>query len=317
MPIGWVPWLALLVSPSAGVAVEGSCPNANLATLVDDYLSASEATAEGWAAKATIQSTDDVGSRVTLSITSPDGVTSAREFEAESCAVAVEAAAFVFATAIDPSIAPPEPEPEPEPEPAPEPEPEPAPDPEPDPEPEPEPQPELRPERRRLDGMLRIAAGVMGGSLPAADGSFMLLGGLRGKFWRAELIATVRLRSPASADLDANIGANIGHWAFGGRGCGVPSLQKFEFPLCGGIEGGQLFARGFGFEGAQPVQLPWGAAVFAPGIAYVPIERLAIIAEAQVGVPFNRAEIVIDNLQSLHTVGPAFGRGYLGLELRL
>ena len=62
--------------------------------------------------------------------------------------------------------------------------------------------------------------------------------------------------------------------------------------------------------------VPWGAALVSPGLVFAPLPRFAVVVEAQLGIPLNRAQLVIERLETLHTVGAAFGRGFVGFELR-
>lgn len=326
---------ASLAGPA--VTLSGGCAEADLSGSVQKLLGDSVAQGEGWSAMAFTHQDDDGLWVLDLEIVEPDGARSSRTFSSESCTVVVRAAAFVVAAAVDPAIEISDPEAEPAPPPSPEPAsvPQPAPAPEPalisEPAPERVPRPEATPppdsaqrpqpdppvRARSPSGAIRAGAGVMGGALPGAATSFTLVGALLGPHWRAELTALVRLPTQKSSAQFESVGGRLGHWAVGARGCGVPSIRRTEFTLCGGLEAGQVYGRGFGFEGARSMTVPWAAALLAPGIAFAPVPRLAVVLEAQLGVPFNRAQLVIEQLDTLHTVGPVFGRGIAGLEVRL
>ncbi|MBV1859447.1 MAG: hypothetical protein KUG77_13625, partial [Nannocystaceae bacterium] len=86
---------------------------------------------------------------------------------------------------------------------------------------------------------------------------------------------------------------------------------------CAGAEVGQLYAAGFGFSGARAITLPWGAALASAGIGLDVTSRLRLAAQATAGLVLNRAEVVVDNLGTLHELSTAFGRGWFGLELRI
>ena len=63
--------------------------------------------------------------------------------------------------------------------------------------------------------------------------------------------------------------------------------------------------------------LPWGAVVASAGIDVQLTPRVRLWADAEAGLALNQAEIVVDNLESLHQVGLGLGRGSLGFALRI
>jgi hypothetical protein len=162
------------------------------------------------------------------------------------------------------------------------------------------------------------SVGVDGGALPAAQATFGASVGVALRRFRAELFGLARLPSDATAQNDPVAGGRIGLWALGVRGCGVllGTPRRVELPLCLGFETGQVFAEGFGFEGARSDRVPWVAPAFAPRFIYRPIPRLGLIVSAEIGLPLNRASLVIEGLETVHQVGPVFGRGGVGIEGR-
>lgn len=156
----------------------------------------------------------------------------------------------------------------------------------------------------------------MGGALPGPVGRLLVFAALEGRHWRVRLDAAGTLRAEARAQRVEAVGARLGQWSVGGRGCGVLPLGRAGLFGCAGAEVGQLYAEGFGFDAATSTRLPWGAALASGGLHVKLGRRFRLWAEADVGVVLNRASIVVDNLERLHRLGPALGRGSLGGAVR-
>ncbi len=308
------------------------CEGASLQERVDGYLASSQTDASGWSGRSRLSIEPDGSATVTLHIGAPDGSSNERSFVAERCEVALDAAAFVLATAIDPDVEArfdetavvpvPVPEPgvpAPSQEPIPEPEsPEPGPGPPPVSPPPSEPPPAVpRPQPAPWEVGLLADAGVMGGALPAANAVFELGAALGRGRWRTELSASVRLPSESRSNAVPGVSGRLGMWAVTARGCGHPRTSRVSFPLCAGFEVGQAFGQGRGFRGASGTRVPWGAAILGPAVRVDIARRWFVFARGELGVPLNRAEFVVDGLESLHTIGSVFGRGVAGVEVRL
>ena len=306
------------------VSQSGGCPEAPLGARLEALLEASDATGDGWQIDARVETQGDAQA-VVLEIEDPSGVVSTRTLSSPECAVAIDAAAFVVASAIDPGLASPTLVPEPA-----------VPEPELEPEPvvpsermTPEPEPPASVERSsvgappppppswRPDVWVGLGPGMMAGALPGLVGRLVLFAAVEGKAWRVRMDVAGTLPADARSDSVPGIGAGIGHWAVGGRGCGVFRRRRLGLSGCAGAEVGQLYAVGFGFAGAHAKVLPWGAALGALGVQWQFHSRLRVWAEAEAGGVLNRAEIVVDNLGPLHQLGPVFGRSTLGLAVRI
>jgi hypothetical protein len=275
---------------------------------------------------------------VELEIASERGI-ERRGFAAETCMIAAEATALVIAVVIDPvELASREPTAEPDPDPDPDPEiaieaatieptnPKPA-NPEPrhftrhptkgrdetvrvhlDP-PDPEPS---RPSRARGGVALRGGGGF--GPLRAGSGQLELRLAAFGRGWRWE--ARAAWLPPVQLELDSGQRARFDGWLLGTRGCGVPTRDRFEFPLCIGIEAGQL--RGEGRTSVpNPVRAtqPWLAIELGPALAWTPIPNLAIGLELDAVIPLIAAGFSIDGDPILRTT-PIGVRALVGLEVR-
>ncbi len=328
-------WLAVLLpfaiagaAPSVDerVHVDGAACGVALSVRVQAQLeaaAASEVTDVQARADALLQQRPDGQWQLDLVLAS-QSTTTERTFVASSCETVMDAAAFVIAIAFDPSRAQESTEPT---SPA-------VPEPETPPMPEvagdreaaavraaspataAAPRPAPRARARRFGGFVRAGGGVDFGALPRAAAVFEIATGLRAKWWRLEALGAYRLATVDRAKLDATAGGQFWSWTVGARGCGVPSVRAFELPICAGIDGGQLVAKGFGFADASTTRRPWVAAVLSPGFAWAVHPHAALTTRIDVGVPLVKSTIEIENLEVLHRVRAAYGRVWIGVEGR-
>ncbi|PRQ03253.1 hypothetical protein ENSA5_17720 [Enhygromyxa salina] len=286
------------------------------------------------------------GWSVGLEIDGPQGPET-RTFVAESCAVAIDATALVLAVAVDPveiaaridwrakgSLPAPKPKPGPKPEPEPEPEPKPKPKPKPKPEPEPEPEPpsstetssallvnlpssseDVEPVSLRARVGLALVGG--GGYGPVQGGSAAL--GLRvavlGARWRWALRGI--WLPPVQPTLGERGRARVDGFMIATGGCGVPHAGPVEFPLCGAVEGGAV--RAVALEPIQNPQLatqPYLGLALGPGLAWAPIERLALGIGVEATIPLVSGGFALDDQPVLDNA-PVGVRALAGVELRL
>lgn len=320
-----------MLAASPQVSQQGLCAETSVEQRVAGLLEASQVDGSGWTVKVDVVVAAEAGSPyvANIEIEDPGGGVAVRSVSSPSCDVAIDAVAFIVATALAEEALKPEAEAEPEAEPEPEPEPLIS-------EPEPEPNvvvvvapenaqepatvslPPLRRDAAKISGRVFAGAGIMGGALPGVVGQFRLGGAVEGVFWRAELGVAATSRRDARATENNSVGADLGHWAVDGRGCGViRPAARISVPLCAGAEVGQLYAMGFGFAAARTITLPWGAALASAGIGFDITPRLRLAGQATAGLVLNRAEVVVDNLGSLHVLTSALGRGWIGLEVRI
>ncbi|MFV8750790.1 hypothetical protein ACNOYE_09590 [Nannocystaceae bacterium ST9] len=273
--------------------------------------------------------------RVELELAGERGV-ERRSFAAETCAIAAEATVLVIAVAIDPIAAlehttrPSEPaSSEPNQEPAPEPESEP--DSmiesviEPMIEPGVESDESIRvhldspaasePARSgRARGGLALRGGGGFGPLRAGSGLVELRVAAFGRAWRWE--ARAAWLPPVQIDLGEGQRGRFDGWLLGTRGCGVPSRGKLEFPICAGIEAGQL--RGEGRSSVpNPVRVtqPWLAIELGPALAWAPRPNVALGLELDALIPLIAAGFSIDGQPVVRTT-PVGVRALAGLEVR-
>lgn len=167
--------------------------------------------------------------------------------------------------------------------------------------------------RLALRGAVRLRGGVAGFGVPGTGGVMGLVFGLLGRRWRAELSALGRL--PVSVPIAGEVGASMGLWAVGARGCGVPGVRRLEFLLCGGAEVGQVTGRSSGLMPAGEAAVVWAAVVASPGLAWAPRPWIALVLEAELAVALVRHDWVVRGLGSFSD-GPVDLRGFAGVELR-
>ncbi|MBX7080191.1 MAG: hypothetical protein K1X88_13435 [Nannocystaceae bacterium] len=178
------------------------------------------------------------------------------------------------------------------------------------------------PPRRR--GRLRLARfalradGVLAANvLPKLGFGPIVSAGMIGPYWRAELSAIYLAPRPAFVDATKTQGASIDAWTVRGRGCGVPVWRVLEFPLCLGLEGGQMSARPLGQSG-QTGRDARGFGLFSVGgaIGVSPRPFVAFFAGVDAIVALARPRFVVDAVQ-VHRPKPAGVRATVGLELRV
>lgn len=280
---------------------------------------------------------------LTLTLGGVDGK-SVRQLNGPSCASVSEAAAFITAVAIDPSVvdragAPRGGEPTPsdppevvEPEPSLVP---PAPLDAEDAVPAPSPPVPVMPplstppaaeaplpstaadgRRRPPRGFVRLAGGLEALGMPGVGGQVQAAAGPLGRHWRVELRGLYRAPTSAFASDDPAAGGKIGLWTVGTQGCGVLRPSVLEVPLCAGVEVGQALGSGFGFADARPSRLLWAAVTVGGALAWAPRRWLALWLGLELGVPLVRGSFGIGGLGVVHRIGAVSPRAALGIELR-
>jgi hypothetical protein len=263
-----------------------------------------------------------------LDLASDDG-SGQRRFEAERCEVVADAAAYMVAAMIDPSVEPPEPEPAAEPELAPEPEPEVEVETEPEPvvlAPAPEPRASSSEgaaaprtasrSRGRIGGALRIGPAVGVGQLPSVAAG--IVGGVAVLLprLRLELVATHWLARPARLDDRPEIGGDIRLTTGAVRVCPLVLLRPIEIPLCGGFEAGSMHGRGVGVAEPATTRLPWAAFTAGAGLVWMPARWVGMWLDMALVVPVSRPVFVVENVGRVHQPAAAAFAGVLGVEVR-
>lgn len=161
---------------------------------------------------------------------------------------------------------------------------------------------------------LRLTGGANIGVLPTTSGG---VGGVLAVFdrrWRAETMWMFDF--PAEARSDAGVTADVGLWWGSLRGCGVPGVRDWSFPLCGGIEAGALRGQGTGTTvDARADREPWLAVHAGPGVAWSPTPPIALVLQPDLVVPLLRGGFRVGDTP-VYEVGAIAGRFLFGLEFR-
>jgi hypothetical protein len=108
----------------------------------------------------------------------------------------------------------------------------------------------------------------------------------------------------------------------GVSGCGLLRFgprRRLELPLCAGVEGGQLRARGAGagLSEVRTARSPWYALLAGPGLAWHATSRFALWLDAEAVVLLGRARFVTDQGTTVVHASPVGARVLAGVELRL
>ena len=265
------------------------------------------------------------------------GASASRSLEGRSCSEVTDAAAWVVAIAIDPSVAErmlsddaePDSELDAEPE-AQAPEdlvsepPEPAETSPSDVVPETAPVEPITTSTRttsRLRVFVGAELGPDGGALPSVGALVRGRVGLGGPAWRVDLTGAVRTPTRRNMDQPEFVGARFDLWLVGlhaGPVLGAWSIGvgTLELPLWLGFEVGQVTARAFGFDDARTVARPFFGPTAGAALAWAPHPRVAIRLGADLLVVPWRQEFFVGGLGRVHRTGWVSARGTLGVELR-
>lgn len=244
------------------------------------------------------------------------GETGSRDLAADTCAELVDAAAFISAVAIDPSVVTREPAPEPPPDPEPEAPSEPEQEPEREPQAGPEERPEPPPPRKRgARGAVGLAGGVGLGLSPRATALLDLRGALLLERARVELAIGHGVVSEST--LRDEVGARAWSVLVAATGCFVPRVSTVEFPLCGGARVAAIRATGIGERVTpSPTTAGWLGLEAQAGLAYAPRPFLALFVRGHFGASPTNFAFRVDGAGEVFSPGPLYGGAQIGLEAR-
>ena len=170
---------------------------------------------------------------------------------------------------------------------------------------------------RNVAGRLRVGLRLQGGGGfgPTNTGTGTLGGSvaLFGPRWRAQVDA--RWILPRIVTTQELAGA-FDAWLVGAAGCFVPTVRVIELPLCAGVEAGQLRGEGRSLPTVSAARFAHVALRVGQGIAWAPIDRLALGLDLELSAPLTRAAFVVDGTTVQRTAAVGV-RALVGLELRL
>lgn len=157
------------------------------------------------------------------------------------------------------------------------------------------------------------------GALPTAGASFELGAGLLWPHAQAEIAGLMSIGPSATAPELDTVGGRFRLYAGIARGCGVLGGGRFEVPLCGALELGDLRGRGQGpgLERPETVDGLWVALSLGARPRWVLHPRVALGAVADLIVPLRRHRFAVPNVGVVHEVAPIGARLGLSLQVRL
>ena len=176
-----------------------------------------------------------------------------------------------------------------------------------------EPDPEQSPTWRAVFGPA-VSLGL--GALPGPAAVLSLTAGAERPGFRVEAEADLWL--PRDGVLPSGSAAGTMQlWSVGARACGVPRTGRVRFPLCGGLQAGQMQGRGQGISNPRRAALPWLALEVDAGVRVRVHPVLALRADVGAVVPLLRPGFTFEGQGTLHRASAVGGQVGLGLEVAL
>lgn len=169
-----------------------------------------------------------------------------------------------------------------------------------------------------LRASLRLAGVFDQGSLSGPTGGLGLAFGVMRRGFRVELGFAGLVPREARPDPAQPPGARLSLWTATLRACGVARVRpRLELAGCGGLEAGALLGAGFGVEAARTRAQPWFAVVVGPELAVPVARRSAVTLGVDAVVPLVRPLFVLDGIGPVFRAHPAAFRAVLGVQLRI
>ena len=326
----------LLLAPLVDVAwdVPASCPSQEVFEAMVLARANVEAPASPATTRASVRVREIGPERWSLALTIERGADhEERDYEAETCAGVIEAAAVLVSlrvvewSASEPLVPKPELQPEPK-APASEPPTEAAPTlvvPELPPAQPPVPETTEVPveaavvPRRsvELGGWLGAHGGVGFGVAPGVGGSLTVEGGVQGRRWRAGLAVQTTPRQFGDHPDAPGVRGRFDVVLAEALACGMPNAGRVSFPLCARVAGGGL--RGIGRGAVTTTEAAWGAwwgVGGSAGLSAALTPRLAAVGTVEALASLRPWVFSVGGVSGLlHQTGPIALRGSLGLEL--
>ncbi len=166
-------------------------------------------------------------------------------------------------------------------------------------------------------GLLRVSGLIETGMLPAvgagiefAAGAWLGLGSVDalGRYW---------FERDKRSGQASQAGVRLQAWTAGLRGCVRPAAGRaVEFPLCAGMEAGQIIGDGFGVRRPRTGFTAWAAVQLSVGVAWVPVRWFALAGTVEGAIALARPTFAVDNLGDLHRPAPGSLRGSVAVEVR-
>lgn len=170
--------------------------------------------------------------------------------------------------------------------------------------------------RPPVEARIGLGIGPGWGQLPGPSGQGVLRIAATGRHWRAEARGLVGAFGQERLDEDPSAGLDMLSFGGGVLGCGLASAGRVVFPLCAGVEGSALRARGVGTDPAQVSTRPYVGATIGAGLS-VEWSRVALFVQPETSVALSRARFAFTDGPQLYLVPPVSVRVLVGVEFRL
>lgn len=173
----------------------------------------------------------------------------------------------------------------------------------------------------RVRAAVRIGGGAAVRQVPAIAPAIEIGAALHIGRARVQLDATwvldraVRLAAP-----NADAGADVTLIAAAARAGFAPAVRTVEFPILGGLELGDMTARGVGVAGSRLRHGAWVAALVGAGVAWVPVPAFAVRFDPALAIGLARPRFGVDvpgGVRELYRPPVVGLRLALSLEVRL
>ncbi|HWB75877.1 MAG TPA: hypothetical protein VG755_13005 [Nannocystaceae bacterium] len=181
--------------------------------------------------------------------------------------------------------------------------------------------PPPRPRRFALRGALRVGGGASFLALPGVVAPLLDVGAaLHVGRARVQLDVGWQLARPARLNPpNEGAGADIGLVAVALRGGWAPRFRTVEIPVLGGVEIGDMTARGVGLSGSSTEHGPWVALLAGAGVAWTPLPAFALVLDPALVVGVGRQRFGARNgggIEPLYRPRTVGARLQLALEVR-
>lgn len=169
----------------------------------------------------------------------------------------------------------------------------------------------------RVEYAARVSVGAGFGPLPGVGPAASVVGAVVWRSGRIELGAGYWSPETTTYELRPDIGAYFSLAAAMLRACATPKLGNVEFPVCSGLEAGDLRGEGFGVDRVETADRPWLGLSLGPAVSIPLASQLFLWLEGDAVLGLVRpAGYGVRNLGTLY--GPEIGaaRAWAGLEVR-
>ncbi len=153
------------------------------------------------------------------------------------------------------------------------------------------------------------------GVRPTSGAGVLVAGALLWRYLRLEAIGGYWFERSVRFAAQPESGADVSLIAVGGRAC--PTYPwAVEASICAGLDLGQLRADPVALADESAGRSLWAAAILSAGIAWAPVELVAIRASGEAFFSLVRPSYEVMGFGEVHRPARFGGRGLLGIEVR-